>query len=40
NIFANMSSKGNKGKGKQNQSKQNLPRQSITNPSRQTTPPH
>ncbi|KAF0428005.1 hypothetical protein F8M41_005939 [Gigaspora margarita] len=39
NIFANMSSKGNKGKSKQNQSKQNLPRQSTTNPSRQTTPP-
>ena len=39
NIFANMSSKSNKGKSKQNQSKQNPPRQSTTNPSRQTTPP-
>ncbi|CAG8856764.1 32777_t:CDS:1, partial [Gigaspora margarita] len=38
NIFANMSSKGNKGKSKQNQSKQNSPCQSTTNPSCQTTP--
>ncbi|CAG8849062.1 22097_t:CDS:2, partial [Gigaspora margarita] len=40
NIFANMSSKSNKGKSKQNQSKQNLPHQSTTNLSCQTTPPH
>ncbi|CAG8817583.1 5395_t:CDS:1 [Gigaspora margarita] len=38
NIFANISSKGNKGKSKQNQSKHNPPRQSTTNPSRQTIP--